>query len=435
MKFARSFAAAAAALVLSVAGSAGANGRFPAANQLVVTPGNEQELTLRVTFGLLRSSNGGVTWDWICERAIGYGGLYDPPISVFEGGAILAGTIDGLAISRNGGCGWAFDATLGKKAIIDSTVRGDAPREGLVLATKNVGATDAGAALYTTEIFRTLDAGVTWTVVSSAFEPTFIAQTIEVAKSEPQRVYVSGSGDGQGLFYVSDDGGVTYEKRTVPLEKPAELNPFIAAVDPNNKDRVYVRTSGKSGRLLVTDDGGKSFRAVHSGAPLVGFALAPDGSRITIGSPEGVYVADRDALAFSRVSELAVQCLFRTAKTLYACGATGGSFALGASTDEGRTFKPVLELKDVRGPLACGAGSSTAQCEADWPALRATLRADGTTDGAVDGGSAGPGGKGLGIYSAEGGCSTLAGRDAGAGKLAAGVALAAVVIVLRRRRR
>ncbi|MFO0674015.1 MAG: hypothetical protein U0235_31080 [Polyangiaceae bacterium] len=59
---------------LAVAPAARANGRFPAANQLEATPGNDGSLVLRTTFGILFSNDGAKTWDWVGERGVGYGG-------------------------------------------------------------------------------------------------------------------------------------------------------------------------------------------------------------------------------------------------------------------------------------------------------------------------------------------------------------------------
>src|SRR6187402_1605596 len=87
------FVALAAAVVLSTLGlahRARANGRFPAANHLVVHPEAPRELVLRATFGLLVSRDAGATWHWVCERAVGFSGAQDPPVLVTQGGAVLA---------------------------------------------------------------------------------------------------------------------------------------------------------------------------------------------------------------------------------------------------------------------------------------------------------------------------------------------------------
>jgi hypothetical protein len=427
--------AAIALPILLAPRSARANGRFPAANQLTATPGKPDALVLRTTFGLLVSNDGGANWDWVCERAVGYGGIWDPPIGVFGSGAVMAGTIDGLVLSPDHGCGWSYlTGALDKRAIVDVVVRPDAPAEGFALGSTSNGTDDAGASLFTTEVFATTDSGGTWSALASDFEPAFIAQTIEVARSDPSRVYLSGSLGDEGIVFVSSDGGHTFAKRSIPLEKPSERAPFLAAVDPSNAGRVYVRTGGATSRLLVSDDGADTFRSVFSGPPLRGFALSPDGARVWIGSETGLFAASASDLAFAQVSSAAVQCLFANDRALYACaGDTTLPYVVATSTDLGATFTPLLGLGGVRGPLACAPVAAAAICVPDWPALRATLD---PTGGIADA-SAAPDATPLAAPAPAGGCDGCSAGGGGIGGVAA--TLGAWVIALtahaRRRRR
>src|SRR5438270_2949959 len=86
------------ALLTFVLGSriAAANGRFPAANQLVRRPGSTQNYVLRATFGMLVSNDGAKNWDWLCEQAYGFTGNADVPVQYSSGGSILVGTFYGL---------------------------------------------------------------------------------------------------------------------------------------------------------------------------------------------------------------------------------------------------------------------------------------------------------------------------------------------------
>lgn len=422
---------------LAVAPAARANGRFPAANQLEATPGNDGSLVLRTTFGILFSNDGAKTWDWVCERGVGYGGIWDPPIGLFADGSVIAGTIDGLVRSPGEarGCTWSFAKSgLEKRTIVDVVVRPDAPNEGLVLASTG-GENDAGGSTFTTEIFATIDAGRTFTALAKDFDPLFVAQTIEVAKSDPKRVYVSGSLGDDGAFYVSTDGGTTFTKHVIALVKPDERAPYIAAVSPTDAGRVYVRTGGRSSRLLVTDDGGVTFRSVFQGPPLAGFALSADGATVWVGSTEGVSRAATADFAFTKLGSVAVQCLKSVGATLYACIADPTvPYALGASSDRGATFAPVLSLVQIRGPLACAAGTEAAMCAADWPALKATFDPGATTTSDA-GGAVGPktgGGPATGAYAAGGGCALAGAPGRGLGAVA--LVAAAVTTLLRRRR-
>ena len=61
-------AATALATQLS-AGDARANGRFPAAGQVIFDPSDDARVYVRATYGLARSDDRGASWSWICEAS------------------------------------------------------------------------------------------------------------------------------------------------------------------------------------------------------------------------------------------------------------------------------------------------------------------------------------------------------------------------------
>ena len=75
-------AGAAAASILLAPSEAQANGRFPESNAYFFSPSDPNTVILRVTFGLLVSKDRGLTWDHICEPAIGLTGSEDPMFSI-----------------------------------------------------------------------------------------------------------------------------------------------------------------------------------------------------------------------------------------------------------------------------------------------------------------------------------------------------------------
>ena len=98
----RPFGFAAAAAVTLAGLPALANGRFPAAGQIVVDPSNPTHLLVRTTYGLNVSNDGGAHWSWICESAIGYGGTEDPMVAITADGTIIAGIFEGLSVTYQG---------------------------------------------------------------------------------------------------------------------------------------------------------------------------------------------------------------------------------------------------------------------------------------------------------------------------------------------
>jgi hypothetical protein len=81
-----------------------ANGRFPATVNVHVRADDQDFILVPATFGLLLSKNGGQSFQWVCEEAIGYGGTYDPDYAVAADGRIFATTFAGLRVSTDSGC-------------------------------------------------------------------------------------------------------------------------------------------------------------------------------------------------------------------------------------------------------------------------------------------------------------------------------------------
>ena len=97
-------AVAAIGLVTSVAGAARANGRPPGASTINFRQTHEQDVIAGLTFGAAISHDGGATWHWFCEDAIGYGGMYDPDYAYSRTGKIFATTTPGRMPHRGRSC-------------------------------------------------------------------------------------------------------------------------------------------------------------------------------------------------------------------------------------------------------------------------------------------------------------------------------------------
>ena len=254
-----------------------------------------------------------------------------------------------------------------------------------------------------------------------------------------------------GVMLTSKDHGKTFVETAIPLVNE-ERAPFIAAVDPTNAERVFVRTSNsadKGSRLLVSDDGGKTFRAVFtSKGPLAGFALSRDGKKVWVGGPvDGLQVASTTDFAFSVKSKVEVQCLKLSDDGLWTCSTEKSGFVVGLSRDEGATFETKLHFCDIRGPLTCAEGSTThTECtlggtsstrSPPWPPQRALLGCNvPTPDGGADASAdAGPTNQAPGsMDGGGGGCSVHAPSPAPCAALVAGIT-ATIALVRRRRRR
>lgn len=380
----RSSCILAAAALTMLAPSASANGRFPATNSLVVAPRDPSYIAMRATYGVLISQDSGKNWDWVCEQSLGFAGIEDPPLALTEKPAVIGALFAGVAVSQDRACSFALaKGEADKRVMNDVVVPRSRPREILAIASSYGSRDDAGKNLYLSNLFVSSDEGASFRVVGKAIDPTVLFETVEISESDPKRVYLSGArdknGTPEGVVLVSSDGGETYVESVIPL-LAQERSPYIGAVDPKDPNRVYVRTGGSpelaKSRLLVSDDGAKTFReAWASQGPMAGFAISPDGERVYAGSmKDGLVVAQKGPLVFEARSKIQVQCLAVTDDRVLACSNETSGFVAGESRDDGRTFTPMLRLSGLRGPLACAEGTTTHdECTKQWPRLRSEL--------------------------------------------------------------
>ncbi len=468
-------AAGAAALVLVAASPSGANGRFPSANQIVFSPVDANLVVLRATFGILISRDAGATWVWLCEDALGISSAAteDPSVCVSAGGSLIAGTSRALEVSPDLGCNWgALGGLLANEGIVDVALRPDAPHS--IVALQSSYDRDAGGAGYVSQIFESRDDGVSWSPLGARIQGGVVATTLDVAPSDPNRLYVAATrfatdaGPASASLFVSVDRGANWTERPLPaLEPTSESAVFIGAVDPTNADIVYLR-SGKGvqslepSRLFVTRNAGQSFQvALALAGQMLGFALSPDGKNVYAGGPgDGLLVAASGSLgspgAFAHVApQVHVQCLATHGSDLWACSDELSGFVAAVARDGGASFTPKLHFVDIKTPIACPSDAAGAQCsggpfltlcrtfgdcptpdsgpspELDSAAGDSTAAdgaggASGSRSASPDGGAGSPG-----PLEPSGGCSTT-----GGGTMAAfAIALLGAAAVATRRRR
>jgi hypothetical protein len=394
-------------------------------------------MALRATFGILVSADRGATWDWICESAVGYGTNEDPALGITSGGGLLASTREGLAVSTDRGCSWAF-ATGGveQQVVVDGASRPTTPGGAVVITATPNGTGDAGAPLQRVQVFATSDDGAHWTATGSPIDPNVFPTSVEVSATDPHRIYVTAERgirpNASASLFASTNDGAAWTELPIPIDSAADEVAYIAAVDPTRADRVYIRTSGGNGksRLFVTDDGGKEFRVVYTGGPMLGFALSTDARTVYLGGPEdGLQAGAANDLHFTQRASLPVGCLAVSGQRIYAC-VVQSSVLLATSDDDGASFAPVLRTQELRGPLACPSASNTSACAGEWIGLK-----DRFGIGARDAGDAGAdAGTAPAPPRASDGCND-SGAIASAPSAAALMTLAAGLFARRRMRR
>lgn len=393
----------AVALALALAATpARANGRFPAANSIVFSPADPRTLVGRTTFGILPSSDDGASWRWMCEDALALPStmVSDPELALSASGALIVGVPKpytlGVSVSGDLGCNWGCVGPLADRQVADVVLRPLSPHAVLALAS---GAAAPDGGLSPPQVFETTDDGATWAPLGApldASDPTLEVLSIDVAKSDAARIYVSATrGAGtqrRASLFVSADDGASWTERALPAyDGQSEGGVYIGAVDPTDPGRVYVRSSGAGAldvsanascdpglgrsRLFVTPDAGATWTVapLPVSCQILGFALSDDGSRVYAGTfGEGLFAASRADLKFVKTSPIHVECLATRGRELWACSDAVSGMIFGVSTTEGACFEPrLLQLTTVAGPIACA------------PSPAGPFACQATTNGAV----------------------------------------------------
>jgi hypothetical protein len=390
-------AALASLALLLGAADAHANGRFPGASQLVI---RDSRAVITTSFGVVITEDRFATPRWVCEVALGYRADENNDLApaIFPNGSMLLVGPRGLTRSTDLGCtNPRLPDPLGSSWLADISVDEKTTTSGLAIAIV-YGPTGECAP----ELHETKDQGATFARLPSAFPDGFCPLTLDSAPSDETRVYVSGNtvaADGRrliGQLLSSDDRGATWTVHDIPGEE----RPFIGALHPTDPDTVYVRTikPPSAGNLLVTRDGGSTFRTIANltGIALqffgaTGLAVSPDGTKLAYGSvSEGLFVIDGegDGGVPEKRADFPVMCLAWTEEALYACSAPNlcGPFFVGRSSDDARTFTTVLPTLDIGGDeQLCPQGTpSGEQCPSEWAAARSRMGGCGDEAGVPD---------------------------------------------------
>ncbi len=293
-----------------------------------------------------------------------------------------------------------------------------------------------------TRTWTSSDNGHTWATAGVPLPTNFLALTVDIAPAATGakgNVYASGfvvnsATDYVGTLVHTTDGGATWQSFTVPGSNNLSA-PYIAAIDPNDANTLYVRFASDQGVLLVTHDGGQTFSTLYTATgQLLAFALSPDGKTIlTGGEMDGILKASTSDYKFTKISSLHVRCLtWSDPSDVYACASEANDgFTVGKSVDQGMTFSAIHHLSCLEGPVGCAASSAvTTECAAGWATVSSTIQSDTCTSSSSSSSSSTTGG---GTAMAKGGCAVAPGGTNG-GSVAV-LALGLATYVGRRKRR
>ena len=362
------------AVVLGATALASANGRPPGTSTINFRQGAEQHIAAGMTFGLVMSHDGGTTWQWTCEKAVLYGGMYDPDYVYSPTGALFATTFDGALVNRDG-C--VFQPTSFATKFISSITQGP-DGSVLVAAADTPGAGNPGDA----KIYKSTDNGMTFNLGATAGLVNDWYNSLEVAPTDANRVYLSGYRITAGMrswqIYKSLDGGSSFTPVTSTGFTTSDNSSIdIVGIKRGAPDTVFARVSIVDGALgdaiWRSDNAGQSWMKIF---PTSTFAVRDDLSFVVRGNGDLV-IASRNSGAFvSRGPTNAtwemvagaphVNCLVENAAgELWACTQNFG--APGTPSDGAGIMKTtdlaswtsVLRYQEIQGPIDCPVGTRT----------------------------------------------------------------------------
>lgn len=436
-------------LVAAAASVASANGRPAGTSTINFRRGMEQHIVAGMTFGMVESKDNGATWHWMCEKAIRYGGNWDPDYAYSSTGAIFATTFDGSLVNRDG-C--SFDPTELGITFISSLTLG--PDGAVYMAAAHV-ATPATGDPGDPKIYKSTDDGATFPISANPGQVNDWWTSIEVAPSDADRVYLAGYRLNQAerthLLFKSTDGGASFQAMNltgITVTKDSDI--FIVGVGKTDPDKIYARVTYQtqgvvSDGLYRSTNGGQSWERIKTDNDTYAFLVRNNGDLLVAGGSVGLFLST----AASNGSEWTaiqnppqINCLVEnSANEVWACTQNFGPEGAGImKTSNLTTWTKVLVYNQIAGPLDCPAGTLQHDlcvaeqlpgiCPTEWccfasnfgiptdPAMCPAVTADGAPDG-------------TNINPPEKGCCQTGTPSSGAMAIGLGVGL----VIMRRRRR
>lgn len=353
--------------VLAATGLAHANGRAPNTSTINFRQGNNADIAAGMTFGMVISHDSGATWHWFCEKAVLYGGMYDPDYVYSPSGALFATTFDGSLVMRDG-C--SFQPTQFAKKFFSSITQG--PTGALFMAAADVGdVSTPGDA----KIYRSIDNGLTFPTSATAGMVNDWYNSIEVAPTDATRVYLSGyrltGGVRSFQIYKSVNGGTSFTPVTSTGFTTSDNSSIdIVGIKAGTPDTVFVRVTLQNGgigdAIWRSDNGGTSWTKILEKTDEIAFVARANGDLVAGTRNSGTFVARAATpTTWETVAGAPhINCLAENAAgELWACTQNFGAMQTpsdGAGimkTTDLTSWTNVLKYQDIAGPVECAAGT------------------------------------------------------------------------------
>jgi hypothetical protein len=484
--------ALATALLVGLPAVAFANGRAPGTSTINFQQGNDNHIAAGMTFGVVSSTDGGATWTWECEDAVGYGGMYDPDYAFTSTGALFATTFDGLKVRRD-------ECSYNRSALIetdgdcfddaDADTDLDDCNTGFTCSIGVGGGSFGDGKCEKVKFFSAIAQGSDGAVYAAAADPkdgkiykltdneVILAspqpgllmdwwQSIEVAPSNAQVIYLTGyrleNNTKKFLLYKSTNGGTSYvalpgnEATGVVNGLDTKTNSVIeiAGISKTDPNLLYARVTlsdnAVSDAIYRSTNGGTSWTKIIEKAGALAFVARANGQLVAgtqavgtfqVMDPGAATASATIAAGFTEVTGAPhINCLAENAAgEVWACTQNYGSptvpkddFGIMKTTDL-TTWTGVLKFQELVAPTTCGAGTPQKErCDAVlWCGLCAQLGCDPARDCTVVGNDAAAP-DGLVVNPPKPKTCCQSGSDDIPGLLI--ICMAASLVVLRRRR-
>jgi hypothetical protein len=353
-------------LGVATAGVAGANGRPPQTSTINFRQTMENDIVAGTSFGVVISHDNGATWHWMCEKAVGYSGMFDPDYAYSQSGAIFATTFDGLKVNRDG-C--TFAATPPGNTFVTQDELG--PDHAVYYA-----AGDPADGKF----YRSIDDGVTFPQSAAPGMNNDWWDSIMVAPSDATRVYLTGyrfvaMQPKVFLLFKSIDGGAHFTAMsTTGFTTSANSAIDIVGVSHTDPDVIYARVSLENGTdtnglYRNTAGGVGTWTKILTTTESFVFVARANGNIVASTLTSGSQVSSNQGTSWTPlVNPPHINCLVEnTAGEVWACthnydtpgmpGIPSDGFGIMKSTDL-VNWTGMLRYQDIQGPVTCPVGTT-----------------------------------------------------------------------------
>jgi photosystem II stability/assembly factor-like uncharacterized protein len=347
--------------------------KFADALDLLVRP-DGAGWTLVANFGVLVPTPAGDGWHFVCEE--NFGGVLTAGMRVDATGRLLVPSRDGVYTTTDHCSFPQATGSLAEANVPDLVLSPGAP--GTVWAVTS----DPRA------VHVSVDGGLTFTR-KATFPSELRFHRVLVSPSNPRRVYVAGYSPRLPMaLAISDDGGDTFrvDASGGGFDDPSMSVDFLS-VHPDDPDTLFIAALSRRGgdEIYRSENAGRSWTrvlALEGTQASAGLVFSPDRRTVYVAGreviedpglpPAHLYISRDGGRTFrERIASgdegPRYRCLAHIDGKLFACAGdrtNGDAFLLGSSTDEGRTWAPIVQLADVRGVRGCV--SSVCAATAQW---------------------------------------------------------------------